>query len=151
VGGTIMHTHQFISERIREFAQEMRREMTPMEKKFWYRGVRDRMLGYKFNRQYPIDDKYIADFVCLEKKLIIEIDGIQHFYDREYDDSRTVYLQKFGFNVVRFWNNQIKYNLGGCLQVVSDILNNDSFEKRLQRFLGKIDRGELLAPTTRDA
>jgi S-adenosylmethionine:tRNA ribosyltransferase-isomerase len=129
--------HQNISERVRNFAQTMRRNMTSQEKKFWY-SVNNKKLGFKFNKQYPIDDKYIADFICLEKRLIIEIDGSQHIENKK-DEIRTEYLRKFGFNVIRFWNWDIDKNLNGCLQVLADILNNDSFEKRLEKFLAQFD------------
>ncbi|MDR1338049.1 MAG: DUF559 domain-containing protein [Rickettsiales bacterium] len=127
-----LHKHQNISARIRNFAQHMRRNMTLAEKKFWY-AVNNKKLGFKFCKQYPVDDKYIADFVCLEKKLIVEIDGALH-YENKNDKIRTEYLQKFGFNVVRFWNWDINENLNGCLNIIGDILTNNSFEKRLEEF-----------------
>jgi very-short-patch-repair endonuclease len=60
----------------------------------------------KFRRQHPFGD-YILDFVCLENRLVIEIDGRQHEHQAEYDANRTQELQAAGFRVVRFWNNEV--------------------------------------------
>lgn len=85
-------------------ARHMRREPTDAERKFWL-AVRGRQFGgYKFKRQYPVGP-YIADFVCLEQKLIIELDGGQHAQQADYDAERTAYLQTHGFRVLRYWND----------------------------------------------
>ena len=125
--------HQYRSDNLKKFATNMRKNMTDSEKKLWY-AINKKRLGFQFRRQYIIDNKYIADFVCLEKKLIIEVDGSQHIENKN-DEARTQYLQKFGFNVIRFWNWDINNNLDGCLQVIWDVLHNDSFEQRLSKFL----------------
>ena len=76
---------------LRERAKQMRREMTPAERKLWY-ALRDRrLIGYKFRRQMPVG-KYIADFVCLNPKVIIEVDGGQHD-DNTYDKRRDTWLK----------------------------------------------------------
>ena len=77
------------------------------------------MEGFKFRRQQPLD-KYIVDFVCLENRLIIEVDGGQHGLDNSYDEERTIYLQQFGFKVLRFWNNEVLENIGGVLEIIRD-------------------------------
>lgn len=68
----------------------------------------------KIKTQYPMGD-YIVDFICREKKLIIEIDGGQHNIDEniEYDSKRTEYLNSRGYKVIRFWNNDIDNNIEG--------------------------------------
>ena len=82
---------------------ELRNQQTNEERKLWY--VYLRKYPFKIRRQHPIG-KYIVDFFCKEAKLIIEIDGIQHLIDKnfKYDDERTLYLEKFGYRVVRFGN-----------------------------------------------
>jgi very-short-patch-repair endonuclease len=86
-------------------ARNLRHNMTQAELRFW-QIVRDkRFMGLKFRRQYPVGP-YIVDFICLGKNLIIELDGGQHNEQIEYDAQRTVYLQKLGFRVLRFWNNE---------------------------------------------
>jgi len=64
------------------------------------------MEGNRFRRQQPIG-QYIVDFVCLEKKLVIELDGGQHAEQSAYDAERTAWLECQGFRVLRFWNNQV--------------------------------------------
>ena len=64
------------------------------------------MNGRKFRRQHPFEN-YILDFVCLEEKLVIEVDGSQHFEQTNKDEVRTKILKKAGFRVMRFWNNQV--------------------------------------------
>ena len=62
--------------------------------------------GNKFRRQQPIG-KYIVDFVCLDKKLIVEVDGSQHGDQIPYDNERTAWLESEGYRVLRFWNNEV--------------------------------------------
>ncbi len=64
------------------------------------------MGAYKFRRQHPIG-AYIADFVCLEKKLIIELDGGQHTKQVEYDENRSAWLKERGYRVLRYWNHDV--------------------------------------------
>ena len=87
-------------------ARRMRHEPTDAERKFW-RTVRSRAFGgYKFKRQYSVGT-YIVDFVCLERSLIIELDGGQHADRRAYDAKRTAYLENLGFQVLRYWNTDV--------------------------------------------
>jgi very-short-patch-repair endonuclease len=86
--------------------------MTDAEKALW-RVLRGRQVsGLKFRRQYPFGD-YILDFVCLENKLIIEVDGGQHGERAEYDEIRTSNLQRAGFRVLRFWNTEVLHEMEG--------------------------------------
>src|SRR3954468_3804830 len=90
-------------------ARVMRHEPVPPEKKFWSR-VRDRRLGgHKFKRQILIGS-YIADFVCSEQKLIVELDGGQHADHRAYDEKRDAFLTALGFRVMRVWNIDVMEN-----------------------------------------
>ena len=87
-------------------ARDLRKESTPAEQHLWY-WLRDRRLnGYKFRRQY-IAGIYIIDFVCLEKKVVVELDGSQHAENISYDENRTSYLKERGFYVLRYWNNEV--------------------------------------------
>jgi len=80
--------------------------MTDTEQALW-RILRGRQIsGLKFRRQHPFGD-CILDFVCLENRLVIEVDGGQHAEQAEYDQIRTRNLQKAGFHVLRFWNNDV--------------------------------------------
>jgi very-short-patch-repair endonuclease len=75
-------------------AIELRKELTPTERKLWV-VIRNNQLGVKFRRQHAIGN-HIPDFVCIEKKLIIELDGSQHLEQEEYDQERTKYLETQG-------------------------------------------------------
>ena len=87
-------------------ARNLRKGSTVAERTLW-KLLRDRRLaGWKFRRQTPIGS-YIVDFVCFEKRLVIELDGGQHQGQESYDEERTNLLQSQGFRVVRFWNSQI--------------------------------------------
>ena len=87
-------------------AKNLRKSNSDAERWLWS-ALRDRrLLRYKFRRQYIIEP-YIVDFVCLSKKLIIELDGSQHAERQEYDAKRTIFLESKGFKVMRFWNNVI--------------------------------------------
>ena len=99
---------------MRANAIRMRRDPTTAEIKFWYQ-VRDRRLeGWKFRRQVQIGP-YIADFVCLEHNLIIELDGGQHAERTEPDVIRDACLAAQGFRVIRFWNADILTNMDGVI------------------------------------
>ena len=102
-------------------AKRLRRELTDAERKLWS-VLRDRQLnGAKFRRQQPIGP-FIADFVCQERRLIIEADGGQHT-NSVSDARRTSFLQSKGYRVLRFWNNEILTNLEGVAQVITSELS----------------------------
>jgi very-short-patch-repair endonuclease len=96
---------------IRQFARELRQPQTPAETTLW-RYLRNRNLEYKFRRQHPIEF-FIIDFYCAEAKLLIEIDGDSHFQkaQMEYDQARTGYLETLGYKVIRFTNDDVRYNI----------------------------------------
>ena len=107
-------------------ARELRKNSTEQELKIW-KLLRNRQLSnYKFRRQYPIGP-YIVDFICREKRLIIELDGGQHNENRNimYDTERTKYLELRGYKVIRFWNNDIDNNIEGVYKSIQYYLNND--------------------------
>ena len=88
-----------------KFARKLRKDQTEAERKIWY-FLRDRRFeGLKFRRQHLMGP-YIADFCCTEKKLIIELDGSQHFIQSTKDQERTAYLNSCGYQVLRFWDNE---------------------------------------------
>jgi very-short-patch-repair endonuclease len=93
---------------LKPLARQNRKEMTFSEKIVWS-FIRKNKLNVKFRRQQVIFD-FIVDFVCLEIKLIIEIDGDSHNLKREYDDERSKILNDLGFKVIRFSNEQVNTN-----------------------------------------
>jgi very-short-patch-repair endonuclease len=98
-------------------ARQLRARQTDAERKLWFL-LRDRRLnGAKFRRQVPIG-KYIADFVCQEAKLIVELDGGQHADQVEYDTARSEWLVGVGYRVLRIWNNELFENEDGVLTAI---------------------------------
>jgi len=91
-----------------EKAKALRRNMTPAELKLWQYIKDNKLLGLRFRRQHPIDI-FIADFYCHKLKLVIELDGEIHnkTENKEYDENRTVELERLGITVIRFENNEI--------------------------------------------
>lgn len=97
-------------------AQKLRKHQTPAEQRLWNL-LRDKKLaGYKFRRQFPIGN-YVADFVCFQHRLIIEADG-GHHADNAADIVRTADLERQGWQVIRFWNNEILRNSEGVLLTI---------------------------------
>ena len=99
-------------------AKELRRNMTEAEKLLWSKIRRDQIDGLPFRKQVPVGD-YIPDFACLAIKLVIEVDGGQHDARKAEDDARTAVLEAQGYQVLRFWNNEVFGNIDGVLQVIA--------------------------------
>ena len=100
-----------------EYAQELRKNMTKEERELWYKFLKDYPI--KFVRQKPLG-KYIADFYCAKVKLVVELDGSEHYTDEgiEYDRTRTEYLAQYGIEVLRLYNTDINKNFEGACQFV---------------------------------
>ncbi|MDR3443244.1 MAG: endonuclease domain-containing protein [Legionella sp.] len=105
---------------LRQHARNLRKNSTDAEKHLWY-NLRANRLGFKFKRQVPMGT-YIVDFVCLEKRLIIELDGGQHLDNQAYDLKRTDWLQLQGFKVIRFWNHDVLQQTTSVLEVILQAL-----------------------------
>jgi very-short-patch-repair endonuclease len=101
-------------------ARRLRKYSTDTESYLW-RHIRDRQIeGFKFRRQQPVG-QYVVDFVNLEKKVIVELDGGQHTFDPS-DKIRDEWLQAEGYRVLRFWDNQVFSNLEGVLENIRNAL-----------------------------
>ena len=98
-------------------ARKLREKQTNAEIILWGHLRNRRFHGFKFKRQFVIEP-YIVDFVCLTKKLIIELDGLQHLDNVDYDSDRTNYLECLGFKVIRFWNNQLFNDINAVLEQI---------------------------------
>lgn len=101
------------------FAKELRSNMTKEEVKLWNILRGKRFYNQKFKRQVLIGN-YIVDFLCKEKNLVIEIDGGQHNKDKniENDYKRTAFIEKEGYKVIRFWNDEVWNNIEGVCAVI---------------------------------
>ncbi|MBK3518573.1 endonuclease domain-containing protein [Carboxylicivirga marina] len=108
------------SAKIRQRAKDLRKEFTGAEKILWNK-LRNRQLnGLKFRRQHPIDI-FIADFYCHEKKLVIEVDGKIHDFQKEYDRGRTAELNNLGVKVLRFTNEEVQKNIQKVCKTILEI------------------------------
>ncbi len=102
-------------------AISLRKSATATERHLW-RHLRDRQLaGFRFRRQVPIGN-YIADFACVDAKVMIEIDGGQHLAQRDYDAHRDAEVVERGFRVLRFWDNDVLLNAESVLVVIFQAL-----------------------------
>jgi len=106
------HTHR---------ARALRKRATKAERILWHR-LRGSQLGVKFRRQVPLEG-YIVDFVCFEKKVIVELDGSQHAAPahRRRDTQRDAILERLGFRVLRFWNHEIYDSLDAVLNGIYEM------------------------------
>jgi primosomal protein N' (replication factor Y) len=124
-------------------SRELRQNSSEAEKKLWSLLLDRRLQGYKFKRQFSISP-YIVNFICLAKNLIIELDGGQHGEQQTYDARRTVFLEKQGFRVLRFWNNDALTNTEGMLQTIVDALDIPSPQPSPRRGEGEGKRERFL-------
>jgi len=104
----------------RSRARSMRKDPTRAEDMLWD-ALRDRRLeGVKFRRQVPLE-RYILDFVCFERRLIVEVDGWQHA-DNQADGIRDAFFHARGFRVLRFWNEEVEENINAvCLRILAEL------------------------------
>lgn len=108
-------------------ARSLRTQMTAVEHLLW-QALRGRQIrGYRFRRQHPIAH-YIADFACIERRLVVELDGGQHQQQVAYDEQRSADLRADlranGWRVLRFWSHEVVQNLSGILEVIDAALNS---------------------------
>ncbi len=98
--------------------------MTEAEKKLWFHLRANRLKRYKFKRQQPLG-VYVVDFVCFDKRLVVEVDGSQHL-DSERDNQRDAWLRANNFRVLRFWNNEVLQHAEQVLEAILVALENPS-------------------------
>ena len=101
----------------KQLSKNLRQNQTNAERKLWNHLKNRALVGFKFRRQSPIG-RHIVDFICLEKMLVVEVDGGQHAAAAQDDARRTKYLTSRGFRVRRFWNNEVLANTDSVLNVI---------------------------------
>lgn len=123
----------FNSKNSKSHRRELRNRATPHEVRLWSRLRRDQ-LGYRFRRQYGVG-RYIVDFYCPEKKLVIEIDGSQHFDATAslYDRARDAFLKSIGCTVLRFTDGEVNAHIEGVLVNINEALHTSSFPPSLSK------------------
>ena len=99
--------------------------MTNAEQLLWNEIRAHRFGGLKFRRQVPLGP-YIADFLCVEKKLIIELDGKSHEGKKSYDERRTKYLEECDLRVLRFTNDDVEGDMEGVLQRIAEVVSEET-------------------------
>ncbi len=95
-------------------AREMRKEPTPAEDRLW-QALRGSKLGVRFRRQHPVG-RFILDFWCAEAKLAVEVDGDIHDEQQDHDAERSAVLELYGYEVIRFRNDEVVRDLPGVIQ-----------------------------------
>ena len=110
---------------IQDNARQLRKTQTDAERRLWQL-LRNRSLGgCKFRRQHPVGS-YICDFICIDRQLVIEVDGGQHAVQVEEDEARTAYLESKGFMVIRFWNHEVLTKTEAVLERILNMISSDS-------------------------
>ncbi|MBI4798080.1 MAG: endonuclease domain-containing protein [Desulfarculus sp.] len=106
---------------MKDLARSLRKGQTDAEALLWRRLRARSLADYKFRRQYPVGP-FIVDFVCLERTLVVEVDGGQHAVNLQQDRAREEYLFSQGYRVLRFWNNEVLANIEGVLAAILSAL-----------------------------
>jgi very-short-patch-repair endonuclease len=107
----------------------LRADATEAEKKLWLRLRKKQLCGFQFRRQYSIGP-FFVDFVCLQARLIIEVDGSQHADQEEQDESRSEFLRANGYTVLRFWNFEVMSHIDSVVERIADVLEQSAGAKR---------------------
>ncbi len=108
---------RFRLERPTATAKHLRNNTNEIEDALWQRLRRSQLGGFKFSRQIPRAGAY-PDFICRRLKLVLELDGSQHFDAQAYDARRTSRLEQQGHTVIRFWNSDVLTNMDGVLEII---------------------------------
>ncbi len=102
-----------------DVARKLRRQSTKPEDIFWSLLRAHRLDGLKFRRQVPLLG-YTVDFLCLQRKLVIELDGAQHDAERDYDAARTQEIERHGFTVIRFRNETVRNDRDAVIAAIRE-------------------------------
>ncbi|HLD35101.1 MAG TPA: endonuclease domain-containing protein [Planctomycetota bacterium] len=117
--GRVRGTQQYMG--LSNLAKNLRKQSTNTERLLWRHLKAKQLQDFKFRRQQPIGN-YIVDFVCFERKVVVELDGGQHADTKhtEKDKRRDILLRKQGYKVLRFWDNEVWSNLRGVIDVIRE-------------------------------
>jgi very-short-patch-repair endonuclease len=107
-----------LNKKLLPLAQTLRKTPTDAEQHLWNHLRNKQLFDLKFRRQQPMGH-YIVDFVCFQKRIIIEVDGGQHAENKRKDTQRDSWLRQNGFKILHFWNNDILKNIDGVLEVIA--------------------------------
>ncbi|MGN6820964.1 MAG: endonuclease domain-containing protein [Sphingomonas sp.] len=105
-----------------KLSRELRANMTPAERKLWEHLSARKVAGVRFNTQFPIGE-FVGDFVSRSAKLVIEVDGATHGESERAEAARTRYIERRGYRVIRFWNNEVMGNVEGVVSEIERVLS----------------------------
>jgi len=105
----------------RDTARKLRVNAPEAEQKLWSKLRKRQLDGFQFRRQYSIGP-YFADFICLEAKLVIEVDGSQHADREAQDERRSEFLRTEGYRVLRFWNSEVMSDVDSVVERIAEVL-----------------------------
>jgi len=110
---------EYMADNLNPLAKKLRKQLTDTERLLWQYLRAKQLEGLKFRRQQPIGN-YIVDFVCFEKKVIIELDGGQHTQpeQKQKDIERDKWFKEQGYKLLRFWDNEVLTNIRGVLEEI---------------------------------
>jgi very-short-patch-repair endonuclease len=106
-----------------ESSTKAQKNLTDVENKLWSQLRGRQFSGVKFRRQHPIGP-FIVDFCCVERALVVELDGSQHAERSAADERRTIFIERSGYRVLRFWDNEVLSNLYGVFERISEALED---------------------------
>jgi very-short-patch-repair endonuclease len=115
------HTDPILWAKLKPMAKEMRSKPTPAENLLWQRLRSHRLRGMKFRRQHNIE-RFIVDFYCRDAKLVVEVDGLIHQYQKEEDAIRQEFLESQKLRVIRFTNEDVLTNLDDVIQQIISLV-----------------------------
>ena len=118
------------TQRGKRHARTLRKSETDAERKIWQLLQSRALKGAKFRRQHPVGS-YVVDFMCINEKLIIELDGSQHQPQKSYDAQRTAFLEQAGYRVIRFWDNDVLLQTESVMQAIFDALGSPSASRQV--------------------
>ena len=121
----IIHPMPHSKYQLKRFARHMRNSPTDAELALWQHIRMGQIDGHRFLRQRVIDDM-IVDFVCRGRRIIVEVDGGQHDERKHADQARTIRLNKRGYRVIRFWNDEVLTNMDGVLVAIRQALKKST-------------------------
>jgi very-short-patch-repair endonuclease len=105
----------------RDTARRLRADATEAEQKLWAQLRKRQLYGFQFRRQYSIGP-FFVDFICLDARLIIEVDGAQHADQKEQDQSRSEFFRGSGYDVLRFWNFEVLSDVDSVVERIAEVL-----------------------------
>ena len=111
------------------FARTLRKNPTDAEAHLWNHLRARRLNGYKFRRHRPFGP-YVLDFVCLDARVAIELDGSQHAEQSAYDEHRDAFVRSYGLRILRFWNNDVLSQTETVLETICEALHRPEMDGR---------------------